>query len=128
MALSSSYSYFLCLSAIVSFPGDRPTMPKLLSFPSRHGNINFPQQIGANYIKFGTFLLNDESQARVAAIANQHSNDAEQINMHLLREWLQGSGTKPVTWNTLAKVLRKVPLDHLAAEIKWHCQGKLTFW
>ena len=103
-------------------------MPKLLSFPGRHGDINIPQQIGASYIQFGTFLLNDESQARVTAIANQYSNQAEPINMHLLREWLHGSGTKPVTWDTLAKVLRKIPLDPLAEEIEWHCQGMLAFW
>ena len=99
-------------------------MMKLLSFPSRDGStINIPRQIGAEYIIFGTHLLEDKTQARVTAIANENNNQASAINMALLRVWLQGSGTKPVTWDTLAKVLRSVPLDHLAEEIEWHCKG-----
>ena len=103
-------------------------MMKLLGFPTKDGKstINIPQQIGANYTTFGTYLLNDETQARVTAIAKQHNNQANEVNMQLLREWLEGSGKKPVTWDTLAKVLRKVPLDNLAEEIERHYKGKLV--
>ena len=111
----------------VSSPDGRPDMMELLRFPSRDGStINIPQQIGVKYITFGTHLLEDKTQARVTAIANEHNNQAEAINQHLLREWLQGSGTRPVTWDTLAEVLRKVPLNHLAEEIEWHYKGKLV--
>ena len=71
-------------------------------------------------------LLEDKTQARVKAIANQYNARAENINNDLLQKWLQGSGTKPVTWDTLAKVLRKVPLDHLAEKIEEHYKGKLV--
>ena len=102
-------------------PDGTPTMPLLLSFP---GNINIAQQIGTTYTVFGTFLLNDDNQKRVTALARQCTNDASEINMAILREWLQGSGVKPVTWGKLVEVLKKCRLD-LAEKIESHFKCKL---
>ena len=91
-------------------------MPLLLSFP---GNINIAQQIGTTYTVFGTFLLNDDNQERVTALAKQFGNEASEVNMAILREWLQGSGVTPVTWGKLVEVLKKCRPD-VAEKIKSH--------
>ena len=97
-------------------------MPLLLSFS---GNINIVQQIGTTYTVFGTFLLNDDNQVRVRALARQFGNEANEINMAILQEWLQGSGVKPVTWGKLVEVLKKCRLDELAEKIESHFKCKL---
>ena len=99
-------------------------MPVLLSFPGRKGEINVAQEIGATSTTFGTFLLNDEKQARVTALAKQCGNVASEINMAILREWLQGSGVKPVTRDKLVEVLKKCRLN-LAEEIESHFKREL---
>ena len=45
-------------------------------------------------------------------------NDAEQINMEVLRQWITGRGKQPVTWKTLTAVLRDIDLSALAGEIE----------
>ena len=105
----------------IILPDGKPTMPILLDFP---GNINIVQQIGTTYIVFGTFLLNDDNQIRVTTLARQFCNEANEINMAILREWLQGSGVKPVTWGKLVEVLKKCRLD-LAEKIESHFKCKL---
>lgn len=98
-------------------------MPLLLSFPGRKGKINIAQEIGTTCTTFGTFLLNDEKQVQVTALARQCGNVAIEINMAILRGWLLGSGVKPVTWGKLVEVLRNCRLD-LAEEIESHFNRK----
>ena len=45
-------------------------------------------------------------------------NDAEQINMEVLRQWITGRGRHPVTWKTLTQVLHDIELRTLAREIE----------
>ena len=45
-------------------------------------------------------------------------NDAEQINMEVLRQWIRGRGKHPVTWRTLTQVLHDIELRTLAGEIE----------
>ena len=103
-------------------PDGKPTMPLLLDFP---GNMNIAQQIGTTSTVFGTFLLKDDNQVRVTALARQFGNEANEINMAILREWLLGSGVKPVTWGKLVEVLKKCKLDELAEKIESHLKCKL---
>ena len=98
----------------IILPDGTPTMPLLLNFP---GKVNIVQQIGTTYTVFGTFLLKDDNQVRVTALARQFGNDTSEVNMAILREWLQGSGVKPVTWSTLVEVLKKCRPD-LAEKIE----------
>ena len=98
-------------------------MPLLLHFPGKKGKINIAREIGTIYTEFGTFLLNDEKQVRVTALARQCGNVASEVNMAILREWLQGSGAKTVTWAKLVEVLKKCSLD-LAEEIESHFKRK----
>ena len=96
----------------------RPTLTNLLKFPAKERNVNVAQEISTKYIKFGTFLLEDGSGARVHAIAHKHRDDAEQINTAILREWLQGKGKQPVTWDTLIGTLKDTGLNTLASDIR----------
>ena len=45
-------------------------------------------------------------------------NDAEQINMEIFRQWINGRGKHPITWKTLVEVLRDIELNVLAGEIE----------
>eukprot|EP00731_Ephydatia_muelleri_P011858 Em0006g752a len=82
-----------------------PTLPELLFFSERR--VNIAEQIGANYFKFGIFLLEDSNGAIVTALENEHLKNAERINVAILQKWLEGKGVKPVTWSTLVTVLQK---------------------
>ena len=52
------------------------------------------------------------------SIAHKHRDDAEQINMEVLQQWINGRGKQPVTWKTLIEVLRDIELSSLAREIE----------
>ena len=92
-------------------------MLKLLRFPSKKGNINIPEQISTKYLEFGILLLNDETGAKVSAVVSKHHEDAKQINLEILKLWVEGKGNL-VSWNTLIDVLKAVGLVALASDIK----------
>ena len=56
--------------------------------------------------------------ARICSIANRHRDDAEQINMEVLQQWVNGRGKHPITWKTLTEVLHDIELSTLAGEIE----------
>ena len=110
-----------CISV---FADGRPDLLKLLSFPGKSGsNINIPQQIGTNYRMFGVLLLNDKTAAEVTAIVNEHRENAADINLEILRLWIEGKG-KPLSWNTLINVLKDIGLGTLASDIQDGLQHK----
>ena len=92
-------------------------MPELLAFPTSHGMINIPERISTRYHDFGTLLLEDPTGARVSNIIHDHRT-AERINWHVLSEWLQGKGRKPVSWVTLANTLDQTGVGELAKLIR----------
>ena len=87
-------------------------------FQGREKTINIPQEIGVYYYNFGLFLLEDDTGARIHSIAHKLMNDAEQINMEVLRQWLTGKGKHPINWKTLTEVLHAIELKTLAREIE----------
>ena len=102
-----------------TYPGTKPTLPELLKFACTDGRVvNIPVEIGIQYVKFGTFLLDDTNGSRVKIMAHEHLNKAEQINTEILQEWLTGRGKQPVTWGTLVEVLRDIELSTLASDIE----------
>ena len=101
-----------------SLIAQRPTLPKLLKFPCKRRSVNIASEIGAKYTTFGILLLDDQTGARITTIARKHANDGEQINLEILLEWLQGRGTKPVTWETLVEILKDMELSELAKDIE----------
>ena len=93
-------------------------MLKCTRFQGRQRTINIPQDIGPNYYYFGLHLLNDRNGTRVKNIEDKHREDAERINIEILREWATGKGKKPVSWKTLTEVLHDIELGALASEIE----------
>ena len=65
---------------------------------------------------FGILLLNDETGAEVNAIVSKYREDAEQINLEILRLWIEGEG-KPLSWDVLIDVLKAIGLNTLAEDI-----------
>ena len=96
---------------IVHFPSlptdEPPTLPDLL---------DVPQAVGARYLKFGIFLLNDKTGSQMEVIENDCHGESEKITFQILREWLKGSGLA-VTWKTLVEALRKAKINTFADKI-----------
>ena len=99
------------------FADDRPSLPKLLKLPSKSGSISIPEQVGTNYFQFGVLLLNDETGAEVSAIVKQYREDAQPINIEILRLWIGGKG-RPLSWDTLIDVLKSIGLKTLANDVQ----------
>ena len=118
----ASYQYIMtsCLTTTMLFVaiGEQPTLIELVRFRGRERRINIPQEIGAKYLQFGILLLEDTNGTRVRNIEHKHQRDAEQINMEILEEWVNGRGRQPVSWKTLTEVLRDVELGQLAGDIE----------
>ena len=87
---------------------DKPSLPKLLRF-------KVPQKVGAQYLDFGCFLLNDEDGSLIEAMEVDQKK-CENIVRKTLTEWLKGRG-KPVTWNALVETLRECELNTFADHI-----------
>ena len=125
----SSYTYRLLIDAISNqipftshsstyFIGEQPTVIELVRFRGRERRINIPQEISTKYPQFGILLLEDTNGARVRNMERKHREDAEQINMEILQEWVSGRGRQPVSWATLTEVLQDVELCELASDIE----------
>ena len=97
---------------------DRPTLIECIRLRGRHGRINIPQEIGVKFREFGLLLLEDHNGARIRALALKHMNNANEINIEIIEEWVAGKGKHPVTWKTLTHVLHDIELSTLAREIE----------
>ena len=102
----------------VLFTGGQPTLIELVRFRGRDRRINIPQEISTKYSQFGILLLEDTNRARVRNMEHKYRGDAEQINMEILEEWVNGRGRQPVSWEILTEVLRDVELSQLASDIE----------
>ena len=92
-------------------------MMELIRFRGRSRRINIPQEIITKYYQFGVLLLKDATGARIESIIHNHTRDAEQISLEIFKQWLNGEGEQPVTWQTLVEVLCDVGLTTLASDI-----------
>ena len=90
--------------------GERPTLPELLQ-------LRIPQEVGAKYKIFGTFLLDDKRGNRVDSIKIASLGDLEDIVTRILQEWVGGRGAA-LSWHTLVKTLRDCELAVLADQIQ----------
>ena len=84
---------------------DPPTLDCLRHFPVTNGHMDLAEEIGADYEKFGTLLLEDKKGNKVKNIKVAERGDPVGITVEILKQWLQGKGRKPVTCNTLVKCL-----------------------
>ena len=100
------------------FTDSTPTMPELLNFKAGDRNINIPREIGSKYQNFGAQLLQEHTSAHIEDLERQYLRNGEDINRHILQEWLEGRGRKPTTWATLARVLCDIEKGELAAKLE----------
>ena len=98
--------------------GSTPTMPELLHFKAGSRHINIPREIGSKYHNFGAQLLQEHTAAHFEDLEHQYQRNGEEINCHILQEWLDGKGRKPTTWATLVKVLNDIEMGELANKIE----------
>ena len=93
-------------------------MPELLNFKAGDRSINIPREIGSKYQNFGAQLLQEHTSAHIDDLEHRYRGSGEDINRHILQEWLEGRGRKPTTWTTLARVLREIEKGELAAKLE----------
>ena len=98
----------------------KPTLSDLLHFTcADRQKINIAEQIGINYIKFGSLILpQDTTGDMVRNIEHTCHSNPERINTEILCEWLTGKGKQPVTWTTLIVTLEDIGLSALANDIR----------
>ena len=101
----------------------KPTLPTLLKYPAGCSRIdqdphciNIPASIGQKYWQFGILLLIDDTGQIVESIVHEHQRDTELINLKILQKWINGVG-QPVSWDTLAQVLKDIQLNELARKV-----------
>ena len=82
--------------------------------------INILEKIGGDYEDFGTKLLSDGGGNVMAEIKNDCRGKAMKIKREIFTRWIRSKGKKPISWETLAGVLKCMGLTVLAQEI---CQG-----
>ena len=84
--------------------------------------VSIADEISVNYTEFGAQLLDDPTGTKVRNIEAAKLRDPKEINIEILREWLNGGGRVPVTWQALVKVLQDIDKGELAAEIAAYCE------
>ena len=100
-----------------------PNLRRLTAFPTRHGKVNIPQEVGVKYQTFAAQLLEDPTGAKVNSMEHKHGRDSLRINTEVLQEWLRGQGRRPVSWGTLIEVLRDIELGTLAGDLEEVCSA-----
>ena len=100
-----------------------PTLPQLIYFKTgKKKSMNILKQIGTQYNDLGIMLLDDEVGTVTKAIEKQCHHVVYDINLEILRQWIEGEGMQPVQWSTLIDVLKKIDLSVLAKEIEDNLQ------
>ena len=76
-------------------------------------------EIQNEHKRFGTLLLKDDSGNIIKGIEKASTNgNPVDITVEILRQWLQGTGRLPVTWQTLVECLRDAKLNVAADYIE----------
>ena len=94
----------------------RPSLPQLLSFKPRGGNIFCV--MSKDYQSLGYLLLNDNDGTIVDQISQDCHYKSEDIVRQILKRWIQGKGKEPVTWGALIQVLKDLELTELASQME----------
>ena len=81
-------------------------------------SFDVAERIGRSYKKVGGELLEDSSGNKVENIWTDNLHMVVDTNVAILKEWLKGSGKRPVTWRTLIQVLEKCGELELAQDIR----------
>lgn len=65
---------------------------------------------------FGEYLLGDETGELIKTMKSDMKS-AYEIGMEICKQWIEGKGTKPVTWNALIDALLSIKRDELAQNV-----------
>ena len=95
-----------------------PTLPLLLCFPGRNRTINVAQEIGVQYQLVGTALLDDTRGTILPGIRAACLAVTDDINIEVLRRWVQGREEGNCSWRSLIGVLRSSSCEALADDIE----------
>ena len=106
----------MCLSYFHT--DSQPTLQWFNGLPTKAGLVSVRTEIGTKYFDFGVHLLDDTTGSKIQAMEKEFHNNAAEINQRIFMEWLQGSGIRPVSWQTLVGVLRDIQLNTLADKIE----------
>ena len=105
-----------------------PTLQTLRHFPVKREHIDIAAEIGHDYEKFRTFLLEVKKGNKVKNIKVSEHGDPVDITVEILKQWLQGKGIKPVTWQTLVNCLRDTNFnavaDYMESSLSEHDESK----
>lgn len=74
--------------------------------------------IGRKYGILGVLLLEDNTAAITTDIIREKKHVAAEINSTILERWIEGTGRRPIEWNTFIDVLKQIGLHELAQKIK----------
>ena len=74
--------------------------------------------VAAKWKDFGYLLDFDETGRTLNRIAKDHPLDAEECCAQMMREWLEGRGSKPATWATLIDLLKDAEINDLAQQLE----------
>ena len=98
---------------------DKPSLgtPSLLNLLP----MKIHERVGANYIEFGTYLLNDGTGCRVDALEIECLGKPDRIALKILQDWVRGKGIER-SWVALIKTLRKCELSVLAEQVEKQIQ------
>ena len=96
---------------------DRPNLTDLRKLPVKDGVQDIVAEIQNDYIRLGGCLLEDEGGNKVHGIEIA-KHDPVAITEEILRQWRQGKGKEPVTWQTLVDCLREAQLNVAADDIE----------
>ena len=103
--------------------GEPPSLPLLLHFPTLREckEVSIPERIGTYFKQFGIFLLEDVGGQKVNIIQYEMKDRVIEVVIQIFQKWLNGEGSKPVTWATLIHILKKSSLHTLSDKIKESC-------
>ena len=98
---------------------DKPSLgkPSLLNLLP----MKIHERVGANYIEFGIYLLNDETGCRVDALEIECLGKPHRIALKILQDWVRGKGIER-SWVALIETLRKCELFLLAEQVEKQIQ------
>ena len=71
-----------------------------------------------HYAELGMHLLDDRNGDTIASQEEQFQRNPVKIATAVYKNWISGTGRKPISWRTLLGVLRDIELNSLAEEIE----------
>ena len=83
--------------------------------------MKFHERVGANYVEFGTYLLNDETGCRVDALEIECLGKPDHIALKILQDWVRGKGIER-SWIALIETLCKCKLSVLPEQVEKQIQ------